>query len=474
MAIGRQRTTAMKAGQAKENDYGPRRPISFSYKEKLLSPGGLGYLVNHAEEDDIVNRWKSFFAQKNVEMETSTGDTEAEKEEAMGDGPPSGYPTLSVTSEQYTMWCRPWMNSLIIKLLGLSVPKHVLIDRVRRMWKPRQPLKVVPLNNDYYIVSFSSMEDRDYGLYEGPWMIDDHYLLVQRWRPNFNPWKADQQGMIPDLPMEFCTVESLGITGNMIGKMIKIDRSTSIYDKGEFALICVEINLQQPLLSAFNAFGEDMQLSTLLVKKSWRRGVHGGDDNVGWQHSKEETTKIVRRFTGGSKHLGPQMILRRDMRRNNQSLADNVGLKSGILEISQGVKRDGVNRDTSRGISNDQKLKEATAAGSVGLSHTTLNEKDKNKGEWVVVGSKRKKEERPKLFRKENISGGRPKSKSNQKGIDHSRPSVIAMTDGFASLNDLTNNNTSIMHGAMQVDVSKEEVLGNNSLNNVGPSHAIC
>ena len=46
---------------------------------------------------------------------------------------------------------------------------------------------------------------------------------------------------IPDLPMEFCTVEALGIIGNMIGKMIKIDRSTSIYDKGEFAWICVEI-----------------------------------------------------------------------------------------------------------------------------------------------------------------------------------------------------------------------------------------
>ncbi|KAI9084199.1 hypothetical protein K1719_033870 [Acacia pycnantha] len=110
------------------------------------------------------------------------------------------------------------------------------------------------------------MEDRDYALYEGPWMIDDHYLLVQRWRPNFNPQKADCQRRItvwvriPDLPMEFCTVEALGIIGNMIGKMIKIDRSTSIYDKGEFARICVEVDLQQPLLPAFTAFGEDKQL----------------------------------------------------------------------------------------------------------------------------------------------------------------------------------------------------------------------
>ncbi|KAI9105200.1 hypothetical protein K1719_022729 [Acacia pycnantha] len=133
---------------------------------------------------------------KNVAMENADREKEECREEAVGNAPPSQYPVLSMTEEQYTSWCRPWMNSLIIKVLGLSVPKHVLFDRVRRMWKPQQPLKVVPLNNGYYIVSFSNKEDRDYAFSEGPWMIDDHYLLVQRWRPNFNPWKADCRGKL--------------------------------------------------------------------------------------------------------------------------------------------------------------------------------------------------------------------------------------------------------------------------------------
>ncbi|KAI9094212.1 hypothetical protein K1719_026794 [Acacia pycnantha] len=219
-----------KVGAEKEKTQASGRPISLSYKEKLLSPGSLGYLVTHAEEEDIVSGWRGYFAQKNAEMTiVNEEEVKAQEEDVRGESP-NGYPVLSVTSEQYTSWCRPWMNSLVIKLLGLSVPKHILIDRVRRMWRPRQPLKVVPLSNEYYIVSFSSMEDRDYALYEGPWMIDDHYLLVQRWRPNFNPQRADCQRRIavwvriPDLPMEFCTVEALGMIGNMIGKMIKIDR----------------------------------------------------------------------------------------------------------------------------------------------------------------------------------------------------------------------------------------------------------
>ncbi|KAI9111112.1 hypothetical protein K1719_017987 [Acacia pycnantha] len=287
---GRKEQTVNQAVGSKGDD---RRPVPISYREKPLSPGGLGFLVSHEEADDIVSGWKGFFAKECSEPEMEKGgDAEVGSDEEMGGAPGGRYPVLSMTSDQYTTWCKPWMNSLIMKVLGLSVPRHVLIDRVRRMWKPKQPLKVVPLSNEYYIVSFSSKEDRDYAYYEGPWMIDDHYLLVQRWRPNFNPKKADCQRRvavwvrIPDLPLEFCTVESLGIIGNMIGRMIKIDRSTSIYDKGEFARICVEVDLHKPLLPAFTVFGEDKQLvyeGLHLVCFSCGKYGHARE-NCGWNN----------------------------------------------------------------------------------------------------------------------------------------------------------------------------------------------
>ncbi|KAI9088987.1 hypothetical protein K1719_029266 [Acacia pycnantha] len=134
------------------------------------------------------------------------------------------------------------------------------------MWRPKDPLKLIPLSNGYYIVSFSNKEDRDYAFQEDPWMIEDHYLIVQRWRSNFNPWNADLQCRIavwirlPDVPFEFYNIESLRRIGNMVGKMIKVDRSTSIYDKGGFARICVELDLQQPLLPSYTVFGEEQAI----------------------------------------------------------------------------------------------------------------------------------------------------------------------------------------------------------------------
>ncbi|KAI9097799.1 hypothetical protein K1719_025570 [Acacia pycnantha] len=173
---------------------------------------------------------------------------------------------LKFTAEEYSTWCLPWMNSLIIKVLGASFPTYVIRDRVNRMWRPKNPLKIIPLSNGYYIVSFSNKEDREYDFQEGPWMIEDHYLIVQRWRPNFNPWKADLTCNIaawirlPDVPFEFYNVESLRRIGNMVGRMIKIDRSTSIYNKGGFARICVEIDLKKPLLPTYMVFGEERSI----------------------------------------------------------------------------------------------------------------------------------------------------------------------------------------------------------------------
>ncbi|KAI9079885.1 hypothetical protein K1719_038131 [Acacia pycnantha] len=252
----------------KEGDSaGPSRAgggaASLSYRDKLLSPGCGGFLVKHAEEDDIVKGWKDYFNNMN-EKDAHNEAAESEEEDDQMPGRSEGKPgTLKFSADEYAAWCLPWRNSLIIKVLGAYFPTYIVRDRINRMWRPKNPLKLIPLNNGYYIVSFSNKEDKEYAFQGGPWMIEDHYLIVQQWLPNFNPWKADLQCRIaawirlPDVPFEFYNVESLRRIGNMIGRMIKVDRSTSVYDKGGFARICVEIDLKQPLLPTYEVFGEE-------------------------------------------------------------------------------------------------------------------------------------------------------------------------------------------------------------------------
>ncbi|KAI9112617.1 hypothetical protein K1719_016540 [Acacia pycnantha] len=117
-------------------------------------------------------------------------------------------------------------------------------------------------------------------------MIEDHYLIVQRWHPNFNPWKADLQCIIvawvrlPNVTFKFYNVESPCQMGNMIGKMIKVDRSTSIYDKGEFARICVEIDLKKPLLPTYLVFGKERPIVYEELRQVVVQGITVNDEKI--------------------------------------------------------------------------------------------------------------------------------------------------------------------------------------------------
>ncbi|KAI9108079.1 hypothetical protein K1719_020952 [Acacia pycnantha] len=386
-------------------------PSSLSYRDKLLSPGCAGFLIKHSEEDDIMQGWKDYFHKMNEE-DVSCDSEESEKEENQEARRLEGKPgTIKFSAEEYTAWCLPWMNSLIIKVLGASFPTYIIRDRINRMWRPRDPLKLIPLNNGYYIVSFSNKEDKEYAFQEGPWMIEDHYLIVQRWRPNFNPWKADLKCNIaawirlPDVPFEFYNVESLRRIGNMVGKMIKVDRSTSIYDKGGFARICVEIDLKQALIPTYMVFGEERPIiyeglhqvclecgkyghikkecPSLQVEKSEKADdKQAGDSNSG---------------DGGDKNLEKEM-----------QAVDAGSTPAKATRVDGGTG--GTAGDESDAVSPFGKLQILRRDFS-GAFNSNVGESIKS--EWVQVGSKRKGSIKGKLKGKENKTPSRGNGASN-------------------------------------------------------------
>ncbi|KAJ1424808.1 hypothetical protein SESBI_11520 [Sesbania bispinosa] len=83
----------------------------------------------------------------------------------------------------------PWKTTLIVKLLGKKIGFRFMSKRIQQLWANKDP------------------DDYKHALYEGPWLIADHYLLVQRWRPLFNPYqdtvrKIGVWARNPQLPIE--------------------------------------------------------------------------------------------------------------------------------------------------------------------------------------------------------------------------------------------------------------------------------
>ncbi|KAI9085967.1 hypothetical protein K1719_032044 [Acacia pycnantha] len=120
----------------------------------------------------------------------------------------------------------------------------------------------------------------------------------------------DCRSLSPDLPTELYCVESFRRLGNLVGKTLKIDRTTAFSEKGGFVRICFEVDLQKPLLLGFDHFGKIPVVATV--------------------DSKKETTGNQGGVNAEGGIFGPYMILKRDMGKQVIHVRGFKGISNGF------------------------------------------------------------------------------------------------------------------------------------------------
>ncbi|CAN1187910.1 hypothetical protein LINPERHAP2_LOCUS39002 [Linum perenne] len=93
-------------------------------------------------------------------------------------------------------------------------------------------------------------------MFGGPWMVNDHYVVIQEWRPYFQPEETSLSTLrvwvrLSGIPFEYFDSAILKLIGDRIGKTVRIDHTTLEGSRGNFARICVEVDLSKPLLSKY-------------------------------------------------------------------------------------------------------------------------------------------------------------------------------------------------------------------------------
>lgn len=94
---------------------------------------------------------------------------------------------IEISREKCKALCRPWRNSIIVKLLGKRIGLNMLRTRLSRLWQPSGMMEVIDLDFEYFIVRFANRDDYSHVFSGGPWVIISDYLVVQNWRPEFIP-----------------------------------------------------------------------------------------------------------------------------------------------------------------------------------------------------------------------------------------------------------------------------------------------
>ncbi|CAI0410917.1 unnamed protein product [Linum tenue] len=124
------------------------------------------------------------------------------------------------------------------------------------MWKPSGHMDVLDLDHDCFMVKFTNRADYLTSLSDGPWMILEHYLVVQPWSQDFRlkeklPPSITAWVRFPALPIQYYHNQILTVIGNLFGKTIRIDLNTLTVQRGKFARMAIEIDVSKPLRTRF-------------------------------------------------------------------------------------------------------------------------------------------------------------------------------------------------------------------------------
>ncbi|XP_021849487.1 uncharacterized protein [Spinacia oleracea] len=188
-----------------------------------------------------------------IEDETDLSDDD-EAPEDLTDDPRC--PIILLSKEEKEKIRRPWKQALIIKMFDSKIGYMSLMKRLKKKWELKGGLILTDIGYEYFIARFSNVEDYNYVLTQGPWMLDDNYLTIRKWVPNFIPDDSPIRFLtawvrIPNLAVEYFDKEFLQKIGNKIGKVTRIDHNTALAQRGQFTRLSVELDLNKPLLSKF-------------------------------------------------------------------------------------------------------------------------------------------------------------------------------------------------------------------------------
>ncbi|XP_061347428.1 uncharacterized protein LOC133292952 [Gastrolobium bilobum] len=243
----------MQAEKKGSESTGSLRTNLVSYKDKLLKLNSGD--ASDSEEEDWLTRQQREDDEEDLMDESS----HITREDPL-------CPTYHISGAQHLEDCKQWRKALIIKLLGKRIVPRFLMARLQRLWNLVSPYELIDLDNGFLFLRFQNDNDYRHVLEEGPWIVNDHYVVVQRWRSFFDPYDDQVKKMafwvrIPGLPIELYTARHLWRIGSIFGRTLKVNRNSLrksdsglevITERARFSRICVEVDLRKSFLSQFN------------------------------------------------------------------------------------------------------------------------------------------------------------------------------------------------------------------------------
>ncbi|PNY06441.1 hypothetical protein L195_g002907 [Trifolium pratense] len=270
----------------------------------------------------------------------------------------------------------PWQHAIIVKLLGKNIGFVTMRDRLRAVWKLTSDIDMLDIGHGFFMVKFDLEADREKVINGGPWMIFDHYVAIRPWTTDFIASQVKINKTLvwirfPNLGMEYYDESLLLALATAVGRPIKVDIRTLDASRGKFARVCIEIDLDKPV-----------------VGKVWFRDF--------WYHVEYEGLHLLCKRCGVYGHVARNCVTT-PTGTENTSTKENTGGTTGGTPSTMGTP-----------ISTP-----AESPAMVTAVNAPENSGEDLYGEWLVVN--RKKYNNNGRNSRANLHGDKAESKENKK-----------------------------------------------------------
>ncbi|XP_045821901.1 uncharacterized protein LOC123914774 [Trifolium pratense] len=178
------------------------------------------------------------------------------------------FPMLYVDTKVIDELSVPWKDVLVVKLLDKELSFDIMKNQLETVWNLAGKFDLMDIDNGFYMVKFDREDGKTKVINGVPWEIFDHYLSVCRFTSAINT-TGSGISVIPNT-MVWVRISGLHVVyydenfllavASAIGNPFQVDLHALQVEFGRFARVCVEIDLDTPMVSKVGINGEWYQI----------------------------------------------------------------------------------------------------------------------------------------------------------------------------------------------------------------------
>ncbi|XP_020675198.1 uncharacterized protein LOC110094329 [Dendrobium catenatum] len=163
-------------------------------------------------------------------------------------------------------------------LLGYSIGRRpyyeALLGAINKTWSLKGSLKLLSLNDGFFLLKFTCQEDFDMVWSRGVWFLLGKPFVLQKWHPKFTP-KKEEFSSVPiwvkthDLPLACWNSEGISRIASKIGVPVAADKLTEEKSRLTYARICVLVDNKATYPEEIHV-SLDGDVVSLHVQYEWR------------------------------------------------------------------------------------------------------------------------------------------------------------------------------------------------------------